>query len=332
MKPWRTPLPRRRSRLCRCRRVMGGNGQARACAPARTLQSKRRDARAHRSPGAPSRYGRVTTSAVMAGQTIRAAAALRRRLARVLGLAPDRCGWRGWPGWRCWAASTAGRASIAAGWSTRVRGRRGPAGLARGALGLGVAAGDRRQRLRAGPGAHGLLPAVPADGSRRGGAGAAAGRATRARWWPRASPCRWWRSPSACGWCTGCASWSWAARRPAWPSCWWRSSPPRGRSPPSTPSRCSWRCRRERSTPGGWAAGAGPARSGRWPRPRARPGVLLAVPLALLYLYGPRADREPPADAPGGRAAGAALRPARATSSGWRSWRSARWPTWRCSP
>ena len=61
------------------------------------------------------------------------------------------------------------------------------------------------------------------------------------------------------------------------------------------------RCRSARSTPRAGGAGRGRACSARWRRRTRSAGVLLVVPLVLLYLYGPRGDR-----------------PGRALARGWR--------------
>ena len=105
-----------------------------------------------------------------------------------------------------------------------------------------------------------------------------------------------------------CTGWprSSSARRPRGRRCWrWRCSPARSSSRRSTARRCSSRCRSAASTPRAPAAGRGRGARGARRARRAAPGVLLVVPLALLWL------------------ARAGERRARATPRGSRSSRSA---------
>ena len=139
------------------------------------------------------------------------------------------------------------------------------------------------------------------------------------------------RSRSRC--CTGSPTLELgAARRARDACCSSRSSRPRSSSPPSTRSRCSCSSPSARSWPRAAGAGRGRARSAGSRRSTRNSGVLLLVPLVLLFLYGPRADRRrpppvrraapraaapaPPADAAGAVARARAARARRSTSAG----------------
>ena len=123
------------------------------------------------------------------------------------------------------------------------------------------------------------------------------------------------RRRSCC--CTGSSRSSWAPRPRARRCCCSRSSRCARSSRRSTPRRCSCCCRSARSTRRGRSAGRGPARSAALAALTRSAGVLLLLPLVLLFLYGPRA---------GGVPAAGALAGCRATGSrrSWRGWRSCR--------
>ena len=183
--------------------------------------------------------------------------------------------------------------------------RRGPAGTRSGTW-------RSRMRLRRRPGAAGVLPAVPA-------AAAGAGLGHRRR----ASRCRWRASRCGAVFLYRLTALELGAGRGR-PGRAWRSRCSRARcsSRWSTARRCSWRSRSARSTP---------ARTGRWAWAGAlgalaaatrSAGVVLLVPLALLWWAHSR------------RRARRRLAGARPGSASWRSaarWRSPAMTRWRRS-